>query len=653
MHLDQVKVDYPHIPLSASTKEIEIRIQILPLLFGRANISRVHISQPFLEFSLINPAAKSGKGQESEDEGKQKQQITPEELFEQVAKGLRMALDGRKSLDELPLEIGLVEIRDLGVVLKVKEDTRVAIKNADISLQGLTEQITRVRLTMPRLEIFAGKLTKKISSNIAVKMSENSMVLEEFMIKSDDEKLSLKVLLHRLEKKSASKAEDITLEGKVEVELPLNNINKYSPSIPKMEGRLKTDVEFNGALPNINAKLGLDVNGLSIDEYRVGDIKGDISLNSEKLIINSLEVLAAGGKVNVDGHIDLNRGYNGVLKVKLEKFGLLNLLRNLTVTHNYVDLKVSGLIECNTILPEVLFKGSSQLVVEELEVYPRPIELAGDKNKIVAIKKSEFKFDFDLDPEGINIKNGKIDLMSGQGNIDVKGDVFFTVEKGLNLEAKTQNLMLDNFPILDYQFKGKASAQTLLKGPYLLLNIIGELSVKDFSFQNVDLTSLDLAYTWKGEEEGSMFSFRELKSFSAGGTRLLASGDIDLRQEPLLDIKFLADKLNMEDVIVALPDTVSGKGELRQYIKGSGRAQGSLKIGKDITDIKISADLNALTLATQNYSGGKLAISYKQPILHIHKLSLYEDKKGDANILAKGRVNTSSGNIDLDLGTRN
>ncbi len=359
-----------------------------------------------------------------------------------------------------------------------------------------------------------------------------------------------------------------------------------------LQGKGKADDSFAGVdffeklstLEKTDLQANVSFEHFSIDEFHIGDVDLQFRLAQKKIFYEGIVIPTLSphhnhsGKVYFKGVTETKaHGPSNVL-VSAEQINFSNLLENLAVA-SWVQFFATGKGNFSgTLWPFFFHSSDSQVRVQEFRVYNNTA-YSPQKNLLFHSSPITVKGPFNISLDGVALD--KVAMSADFGtHINISGDLFFDLQKGMNLRANGDLLNAKDFsPVSSLSFDGTGNTHATLTGPYSSLLIDGAVYLKELQINHLPLGNMKgsvilrdniLSFdSFEGNIQHGNYNFSGEINFNQPNTALKAEANIKNLDLDYLDAfsKKLSDNIDgtINIALLLSGDTNNPYLEYRMY----------------------------------------------------------------------------------------
>lgn len=429
------------------------------------------------------------------------------------------------------------------------------------------------------------------------------------------------------------------------------HLGAWSPLMPgrlSATGEVKADVELSG-LANApvlgGALLARDLvlilqpppsrAGRPPLHYALGDLVAAWRVHERQLLLEPLEVDWAGGKLRIDAAADLaSKGaWASITGVDLD---LSEALVAMDVSKDpWVDMTADLEVQAAGTLQPLRLAGSWTLAATDLRAASGPVSRTPPMLDIPRIRA---RGQLGVDPEGLDLVARPLTTPRSQGRVDAR--IGFGPVGPLALDLALDHLDLrDLSPLADMGLAGVGTLRGHLGGPFDHLGADAVLDV-----QGLQLWGLPFA-----DQASSPLVWRDMVHLGfpdirgqRGETPLLASVDLEFRQDTQLDLQLLVPGGRLSDVMGIFLDLPGVDG----------RMQGSLELRGPVgaLDGESRVELQEVELYGERFDRGEATGWMDQGRFTLDEAAIWR-RGGLESIVARGSVGAAwAANLDVRAG---
>jgi len=403
-----------------------------------------------------------------------------------------------------------------------------------------------------------------------------------------------------------------------------------------VKGGVAADATISLGKGPAHFKGDLRLKGVVLNSFVPGDARLRFDATPARIRADRLEVPMGRGQVN--GSVELSLAEAGLpisADLQLREMELAELLRKLGLPHAWVVLKSSGRVQVKGAISPFHLGGEVGLELADFAVLDRSYEKRAQARRMFEFPRGKLTARVAVDAEKIGVREATVEV--GETRVQVESDFFTDPQRGMDLSARSELLVLDDFlahfgPL---PARGSLKLSARVHGPYTALTIEGDTAAKGARFMEL-----------------SLGDFTSHVSFEARGTRLTFA-DIRARKDRSayqgrIAVDF-AGKAAMLDAHVEFPeawlhdlvDLGIGLAPSLSPVHDADQVDGKLSAVVDVKGPAAGPDGAAtirfagVTLWGEKFEGGEAVVSLhgQEPRLQVEKLLL---RHGDAALHASG-----------------
>jgi hypothetical protein len=362
-----------------------------------------------------------------------------------------------------------------------------------------------------------------------------------------------------------------------------------------LQGEVNLSGNINGLLDDFYINGAVNASEIIIEKIPFPNISGNFSLNSERLIINTLESRDSNSSISIDGHLDWSD------EIPSYQFAIKTL--NLSLRHS--------LFQQFPFLAEFSGNIDSSLQMDSQRQDNSVSNLTGDF-KINNMRMGDFSLPDSLEgsiKSTMNLSDKLLsieqcELESSESNGSLKGELRFEelINFILDFEYQIPDLAIySNFFEPEAKIAGSITFHGQGKGSIQQPEIDIELQLSEVSIQNTQVGEITGKLTYQKD-------VLSVESFSLTNRELQLSGEGKIittkTDKPEIILSYQLHPLVIKPLLERVDYTIPLSGQT----KGSGYIQGTWP------ELKISGNLQLEQIAYQDYQLGEGEVDfYLQP----------------------------------------
>ena len=428
-------------------------------------------------------------------------------------------------------------------------------------------------------------------------------------------------------------------------------LEAWAPLMPgrvSASGEVKADVELSGQAnaPVLGgALLARDLvlilqpppscAGRPPLHYALGDLVAAWRVHERQLLLEPLEVAWAGGQLRIDAAADLaSKGaWASITAVDLD---LSEALVAMDVSKDpWVDMRADLEIQAAGTLQPLRLAGSWTLAATDLRAASGPVSRTAP---MLAIPRIRARGQLGVDPEGLDLIARPLSTPRSQGRIDAR--IGFGPVGPLALDLSLDRLdMRDLAPLADMGLAGTGSLTGHLGGPFNKLGADAVLDVRGLELWGLPFADQARStLTWRDMVH---LSFPDIRG-QRGETPLLASVDLEFRQDTQLDLQLLVPGGRLSDVMGIFLDLPGVDAQM----------QGSLELRGPVgaLDGESRVELQQVELYGERFDRGEATGWMDQGRFTLDEAAIWR-RGGLETLVARGSVGAGwAANLDVRAG---
>ncbi|MFK8138815.1 MAG: translocation/assembly module TamB domain-containing protein [Bdellovibrionales bacterium] len=417
-------------------------------------------------------------------------------------------------------------------------------------------------------------------------------------------------------------------------------VTRFRPSleIPNLNGYIDTEIN----IPSINEKKAvvyLGLNRVSIENYKIGDLKTNFNVTPELIDIKNFslkrlknDISLESGQLKFSGLGTDDAKLATDFELKVNSLELNQLLNDIDVgdTPLVLDIKTDENLKCSAdILPSLEMSCSGKAILPYFRVFVEDNDFT-----INSFRNARVDGKFKLDNKGIYPEG---DLYLGEKS---KGYAKANIEfaKGFDINYRADHLDLNDIEDLaSLNLKGTAKLKGNTRGNSSKATIDMDISAKDFSIGSYSLANVNSKIKYR---KGSLY----LSDFKSRYKSSQLNADLAI---DLLKTRIRGTASSKEYNLYAIKDLLKDVVEIPFELKGKSNVEinfsGPLAFNKMNYDARIKSP--SINVLGESFDQMEVEIVTKKGLLQTRKLEL---KKGEQRVFGSLSMDPSyklKGNI--------
>ncbi|RME28673.1 MAG: hypothetical protein D6798_01860, partial [Deltaproteobacteria bacterium] len=423
------------------------------------------------------------------------------------------------------------------------------------------------------------------------------------------------------------------VRGVFTVQTEVAGLGPLLPPRFSAEGDLTLDLEVTGptAAPTIGGELlASDLTlmvarrgapGRPPRRYRLGDLAGSWRLRGRQLLLEPLVARWAGGRVQVDGAVDLGSrgGWASVVGTDLRLAGALAALD--VSPAPWVDLRGDVEIQAAGTVQPLTMAGSWKIAATDLRAAGGPV---AETPPLLDVPRIRAEGELRLGSDGIRLIARPVRTPRSAGRADAF--IGFGPQGPLDLQVDLPSLNLrDLQPLADLDLGGQAALHASLAGPFDGLAVQGMADI-----DQLRIWGLPFADHARSPVVSDLRSLRFPEIHARRGeTPWQGSVDIDFRGDTSLDLQLLVGPGRLRDVLGVFLDLPGVDADMRGTLQLHGPV-GAL-------DGDALVELGETDLFGEHFDRGR-AIGWMDENRFTLDEAWLSREGGEESLVARGRV---------------
>jgi translocation and assembly module TamB len=342
---------------------------------------------------------------------------------------------------------------------------------------------------------------------------------------------------------------------------------------------LDASIEVDKGVPHLHGDLR--TKALALEGFFPGELHARFDLTPARLKLDPLEIpFSNKTDALVKAQIDFTGNLPITAEATLHEMELAELLNRLGILRSHVVLKVSGKAGVKGTLAPLQLNGEASLDLNDFAVLDRRFEQRAKAEKILEFGHGHLATPMAIDAHFIKLRGTKLDVQGSRLTAD--GDLSTDPKIGLDLQVHGDGFSLEDLRghLAAIPWKGKATVDGHITGPYGVQTIVADAAIKGFHFFDLSL----------GDVSSHIF-FQDLKmaitklEAKKGRSRYLGNVALDFNQDSLpveahieLPEAYLHDLIDLSVGLVTslspLTDQADVEGQVTGVIDIKGPVQG-------------------------------------------------------------------------------
>ena len=530
-------------------------------------------------------------------------------------------------------EFGRVKVRKASVEVRAG-GAHVDIPRAGLSLKGNGSRVSMSLSTHGGVVELPGRTVGLVSSRVAGVLDlrgSGSVDLRRGDVIGTDASVFAKGRLLDLCHPQIEMAANVRVD-----DLETASARLIPGVLRSVKGGVSADASVSLGRGPPHLKGDLRLKGVVIGSFIPGDARLRFDVTPARVRADRLEVPVGRGQVN--GSVELSLAEPGVplsADLSLRDMELADLLRKLGLPRAWVVLRTSGKVQVKGAISPFRLGGEVALELADFAVLDRSYEKRAQARKMFEFPRGKLTAQVAVDPEKIAVHGATVEV--GESRVQVESDFFTDGQKGMDLAAQSELLVLDDFLAHFGPLPARASLKLSARvhGPYGGLSIEGDTAAKGAHFMDLSLGDVASRVTFdarslrltfadiRARKERSSYQGRIAVDFAGKGTPLDAH--LELTEAYIHDLVDLA--VGLVPTLSAVHDPGEVDGKLTGVLDAKGPAAGP--------DGSASLRFAGVTLWGERFEQGEALVSLhgQEPRLQVEKLVL---RHGDAAVHASG-----------------
>lgn len=591
-----------------AVEEAIVRLDLLPLFYGRLQLDRVAMLRPRVRIELVDgvpvnlPDCVKPKGETSAPIV-----LGISEL--RVERGeMALAVDHRVEIEVEDIGISLTPGTAGGVDIALGTDVgRIVVDTA-------THTLSRVRLL--------GHLEGLLSRPRAV-------VLDR-----------VEVGVGRV---TAAGSGSIDLlgpvyEAKLDLDLPLEAVEDFFPDVPNMSGDTALEVAVAGTFLDPRAAGKVRVERGRIDDFVLGDrVDVDFSVSRRGVELNAVRVEMGEGKIEGTGSMVFDEQLSFEVHAQATDLALARVLEGVGVAGAWANLRGDGTTTLSGSLQPVSLSGPFEYDLHEVRVFDGPWDASPPPARMLGFESARASGRWAFSTSGFEMTN----LVVSSGATVGHADVGVRFEGGLDIQMSFPSFdFVDIGPVAGLGFGGFGTMSGEIRGPFESLVAVGAFDLADISVADIPFGSGTGTVRWSNlvDLEVSGIDGRLGQSHYNGHVGVKLEGEI-----PLV-ISGQVTSGRVQDLLV--PFGVDG----REWGDPTGRLYAKFDLEGPVTTLTGPIDMTVedVEVLEEKIQRGRVAGRMDQGRVVVDDLEL---RKYEARIQGNGWIDPNLGNVRARLRT--
>jgi translocation and assembly module TamB len=439
----------------------------------------------------------------------------------------------------------------------------------------------------------------------------------------------------------------IGLAGKVEnlcaprldleatAEGPLASLAALAGTALQAEGTASVALRVKGkpAAPELSARLSTQ--GVRVGRFTLGDARARLHLEGDQLVVDGLEVAAAGGRLAAHGTVQLARGLPATMEAELSGVDLGEIIDRVGVRRPWITVRLEGKGRLAGTLDPPQLAGELAAALHDFKALTRPYQEGAGDPGILAFERGSVDGRVRVDRRGLYFDGARVQV--GRGTLAGDAAIHFSNAGGFWVRSSGTADLSAAGRIAEVPWAGLATVEvSVAAAPYAVPTVEGRAQVAGFRFLDVEL----------GEASADFHFTRPTLQLTAiegtqASARYRGEAAIDLFARPIeltgASYQLHGRSRDLCDAVLArlprarvLHDALDAEVELGGAARGPARSP----------DIDFVAELGAGTVYGRRFDGGRVV--GQVAALEEARFGASELRRGDGVVRGSGSWGTTT-----------
>ncbi len=272
--------------------------------------------------------------------------------------------------------------------------------------------------------------------------------------------------------------------------LPVESLPRLGVAVPSPSGQLLARATVGGKVGSMLVRGEVQGSRVSIGPYAPGDFLARASWNGGTVLLEEFFSRAGDGEVRISGELSLTSGFPMTAKVETTDASFAQILGRAGVRGSWVEFpaSVKGTLS-GTLSPSPVLSGDVEFHTGQFILAARPWD--GPQSAgidILRFAQSSGQFHLGINANAVSFED--ISIRAGpRDGTKVSGTVtLYPQRRALDVDINADELDLSDFgSISEMPWSGYGHAHVSVKGPFAAIEVEGDTTLRDFTFQKYAL----------------------------------------------------------------------------------------------------------------------------------------------------------------------
>ncbi|MBX5482725.1 MAG: translocation/assembly module TamB [Myxococcaceae bacterium] len=263
-------------------------------------------------------------------------------------------------------------------------------------------------------------------------------------------------------------------------------VHAFATDTP-VDGHLWAHVELSGPAAQPSIEVDVSGSGLVLGRYRPGTFDARLSIDKERVVVESFESPVGAGTVRARGTIGLAPKIPLALDLSLDGAELGPALARAGLSGAWVNFPASGRAHLSGFLWPLQLEGDADLQTGAFVLASRAFDAPpGVGRTILEFERGAAKGAFQILTDRVELSG--VTLSSPHSQVVGDATLWYAPEKGLWIRGQATALELDDFrQLAGIQWAGTGTGTFEVVGPYHDVRASAVVSLRDFDFWRFSL----------------------------------------------------------------------------------------------------------------------------------------------------------------------
>ncbi len=419
------------------------------------------------------------------------------------------------------------------------------------------------------------------------------------------------------------------------IEVPLPLLERLPLELPEMSGT----AGFQGQVSlrrgdddevGVTGRGRVELQDAVIDELRLGDLEGLVSLGPRGVAFSETDLHTADGRLRLEGNVELDEKLTARLDANLHEIELGRLLESLTVPGSYVTQRMNGTANLRGTLSPMRLDGRIDVDVTDHTTRDGPFR-SGRSEVVLHIPRGSVRGKVHIKERSFSASG--LDVRLPRSRVLVEMRFAYEMRRGWSLQASSDDLELGDIgSIAGLPVSGHGPVNCRIRDPsYGDPRISGSVAFDDLvigeyrlghAASGVRFSGYDLVLERIEAHTGSSL-------YNAPELRITFGG----RDEMRLETRLMAERVAVQDLARIFRVDTSRWGSPRGVL--SGRAAVDYRLRSDDLGVEVDAVHDGMTIFGERFGPDAVRLDWKNEQLTVSELGL---TKGRGTISVTGAM---------------